>query len=179
MRYSRAAALVIAVAVSACTTAQPRLAEPSPAPRSEWNAWLLQASQEATVGNYSTADRLLADYGARYPATPEAAEAMYWRALYKMDPSNTASAPKDASVLLDGYLASGTATHRAEAQTLRRVASALEAAKVTAPSTTAKPEVVKPDDKAREEEMGRLRDELARANAELERIKRRLAQPKP
>ena len=35
------------------------------------------------------------------------------------------------------------------------------------------------DDKAQSEEIARLKDELAKANAELERIKRRLAQPKP
>jgi outer membrane protein assembly factor BamD (BamD/ComL family) len=179
MNRVRAGSLALALVVSACTTAQPRLVETTPAPRSEWSAWLLQASQEATAGNYSVAERLLTDYGVRYPATPEAAEAMYWRALYKLDPSNAATAPKDAAVLLDGYLASGTTTHRAEAQTLRRVASALEAARSTASTGVAKTEVVKVDDKAQTEELARLRDELARANAELERIKRRLAQPKP
>ena len=34
-------------------------------------------------------------------------------------------------------------------------------------------------DKARDEEMQRLRDELARTQAELDRIKRRLGPPKP
>ena len=76
-------------------------------------------------------------------------------------------------------LASGTTTHRTEAQTLRRVATALETARSTTASTPSKTEVVKVDDKAQSEELARLRDELARANAELERIKRRLAQPKP
>lgn len=171
--------LALTLVVSACTTARAPLANPAPAPRSEWNAWLVQASQEATAGNYAIADRLLTDYGSRFPATPEAAEAMYWRALYKLDPSNAATAPKDAGVLLDGYLGSGASTHRAEAQTLRRVATALEAAKGATAVTPTKTEVVKVDDKAQAEEVARLRDELGRANAELERIKRRLAQPKP
>ena len=180
MKDARVILLGVALVVGACTTAQPRLAEPmAPTAHSEWGPWLLQASQEATAGNYPVADKLLADYATKYPATPEAAEAMYWRALYKMDPSNSAAAPRDAAVLLDGYLASGTSTHRTEAQTLRRVASALEAqSHVVAPAST-KTEVVKVEDKARDEELARLRDELSRANAELERIKRRLAQPKP
>ena len=38
-------------------------------------------------------------------------------------------------------------------------------------------DVVKVDDRARDEEIQRLKDELAKANAELERIKRRLAKP--
>ena len=179
MTLKRQAALAFALVVSACTTVRPRVAEPAPAPRSEWNAWLLQASQEASSGNYAVADRLLTDYGSRFPATPEAAEAMYWRALYKLDPSNAATAPKDAGVLLDGYLGSGASTHRAEAQTLRRVATALESTRSTTAVTPPKTEVVKVDDKAQAEEVARLRDELGRANAELERIKRRLAQPKP
>lgn len=179
MRHARFASVAFALAVSACATGQPKLAEPVAAPRSEWNAWLVQASQEATAGNYAVADRLLSDYTSRYPATPEAAEAMYWRALYKLDPSNSVGTPKEAAVLLDGYLASGTTMHRGEAQTLRRVASALEAAKGAANTPATKTEVVKVDDKSQAEEVTRLRDELSRANAELERIKRRLAQPKP
>lgn len=178
MRFPRTSFLALAL-VSACGLRQPKLVEPAPAPRSEWNAWLLQASQEAGAGNFAVADRLLTDYGSRFPATPEASEAMYWRALYKLDPSNSATAPKEAGVLLDGYLASGTPLHRAEAQTLRRVATSLEAAKNAPTNSATKTEVVKVDDKAQAEEVTRLRDELARANAELERIKRRLAQPKP
>ena len=85
----------------------------------------------------------------------------------------------DAAVLLDGYLATGTTTHRLEAQTLRRIATALDAARSSATPIPAKTEIVKVDDKSRDEELARLREELSRANAELERIKRRLAQPKP
>ena len=175
----RTVPLVFALLTSACVQAKPRIPEPAPSPRSEWNAWLLQASQEATAGNYAVADRLLTEYGTRYPATPEAADAMYWRALYKLDPSNPAGTPRDAAVLLDGYLATGTTTLRPEAQSLRRVATALEAPKPSAAAAPTKTEIVKVDDKSRDEEVARLREELSRANAELERIKRRLAQPKP
>ena len=174
-----AACAAIIVALTACGTGQTRLAEPVPAGRTEWTSWLLQASQEAAAGHYSVADKLLADYSLRFPASAEAAEAMYWRALYKMDPANATTAPRDAGVLLDGYLASGAAAHRTESQTLRRVANALDArATAAAAPGSVKIEVVKADEKARDDEMQRLKDELARANAELERIKRRLA-PKP
>lgn len=179
MSHRRVTSLVFALAVSGCATGRAKLAEPVATPRSEWNAWLVQASQEATAGNYAVADRLLTDYSSRYPATPEAAEAMYWRALYKLDPSNGGGTPKDAAVLLDGYLASGTSMHRTEAQTLRRVATALEAGKAAPNAPATRTDVVKVEDKSQAEEVARLRDELSRANAELERIKRRLAQPKP
>ncbi|MDQ2665945.1 MAG: hypothetical protein M3Z05_08040 [Gemmatimonadota bacterium] len=179
MTHARSFAAALGLALSACATTTPRLAEPSPTARADWTSWLLQASQEATAGNYAVADKLLTEYEARYPASPEAAEAMYWRALYKMDPSSPVAAPHDAAVLLDGYLASGITTHRTEAQTLRRVASSLDAQGRSVTPAPVKAEGVKVDDKAREEEMARLREELSRANAELERIKRRLAQPKP
>jgi hypothetical protein len=176
-RAARTATLV--AALTACSTGQTRLGEPVPAGRTEWTSWQNQASQEAAAGHYAVADKVLTDYTIRFPASPEAAEAMYWRALYKLDPANVSAAPHDAAVLLDGYLASGTAAHRVEAQTLRRVASALDTRAVAAAAlASVKVEVVKPEDKARDEEILRLKDELAKANAELERIKRRLA-PKP
>lgn len=178
-RTARAAVLVASLA--ACSTGQTHLGEPLPG-GPEWTSRLLQASQEAAVGHYAVADKLLADYTTQFPASPEAAEAMYWRALFKMDPANGSSTPRDAAVLLDGYLASGAAAHRPEAQTLRRIASALDARAVAAAAPApapAKVEVVKPDEKARDEEIQRLKDELAKANAELERIKRRMKQPKP
>ncbi|CAN5362945.1 hypothetical protein BH09GEM1_BH09GEM1_31140 [soil metagenome] len=177
MRLDYRVSLMLALAVVACTTAQPRLAEPTPNARIEWTQWLLQASQEAAAGNHAVADKVLADYAARYPASPEASEAMYWRALYKMDPANAVASPHDAAVLLDGYLASGTTTHRGEAQTLRRVATALETQARAAAAAPVKTEVAKVEDKARDEEIARLKEELGRANAELDRIKRRLAKP--
>ena len=166
-------AVIAALAVTACGTSQTRLADPMPAGRTEWTPLLLQAAQEAGAGRYGPADKILADYAVRYPASAEATEAMYWRALYKIDPSNQTGGPKDAGVLLDGYLASGATVHRTEVQTLRRLASALET-RVAAPT---KVEVVKPDDKARDEEIQRLKDELTKATSELDRIKRRLALP--
>lgn len=172
--------VVVAVALTACSTGQPQLAELSPA-RSEGTAVILQASQEASAGRYGVADKLLADYSTKYPTSADAAEAMYWRALYKLDPANQTATPHDAVVLLDSYLATAQSTHRAEAQTLRRVAAALEAraAAVASGATQPKTDPPKVDDKAKDEELQRLKDELAKANAELERIKRRLAQPKP
>ena len=171
--------LVVVVTAGACSSGQQRLADPAPV-RSEGIAMILQASQEAGAGRYGVADKLLADYSARYSGSADAANAMYWRALYKLDPANQSAAPRDALVLLDGYLSTSAADHRTEAQTLRRVAAALEA-HAAAATAAAQPKVEPPkvEDKAKDEELQRMRDELAKAHAELERIKRRLAQPKP
>ena len=171
--------VVAAFAMAACRTGSANLVTPAPVARADWSTALLQASQEASGGKYSAADRILLDFTTRYPASGEAVESMYWRALYKLDPANPVSGARDAGVLLDSYLGSGNATHRAEALTLRRVATALEA-RASAPAAVApaKPDTP-PNDKAKDEEIQRLKEELAKANAELERIKRRLAQPKP
>ena len=166
-----------ALAVTACGTSQNRLAAPSPAGRTEWTPVLLQAAQEAGAGRYAGADKLLADFAVRYPASAEASEAMYWRALYKLDPVNQSAGPRDAAVLLDGYIASGANAHRTEVLTLRRLSSALEARAAVSVPAPVKADVVKPDDKARDEEILRLRDELSKATSELDRIKRRLAMP--
>jgi hypothetical protein len=178
--FSRAAyAALIVMTLGACGTSQPRLADPVSTRSAEWTSFLTQASQEAAEGRYATADKLLADFTVRFAATPEAAESMYWRAIYKLDPGNASSAPRDAVVLLDGYLASGAATHRTEAQTLKRVATALDTRPVAASIVAPKVEMVKIEDKSRDDEIQRLKDELAKANAELERIKRRLERSKP
>lgn len=168
------------VALAACSTGQQHLAESSPT-QSEGTATILQAAQEIGAGRYGVADRILFDYAARYPASPEATDMMYWRALYKLDPANPNAAPREAIALLDSYVVAGAGTHKVEAQTLRRLATTMEARAVAAPGLAgpAKTDAPKPEDKAKDEELQRVKDELAKANAELERIKRRLAQPKP
>jgi hypothetical protein len=155
--------------------------ETAPLPANEWPSLVSQASQEANAGRYGVADKLLTDFTARYPASSEAGESMYWRAIYKLDPSNPNSSARDAGLLLDTYLSNGSVPHRAEATTLRRLASVLEGRSNAAPAqASARPAPTEPStatDKLKDDEIARLKDELAKANAELERIKKRLAQP--
>ena len=73
-------------------------------------------------------------------------------------------------MLLDSYLSSTMGTHRVEAQALRRIAAAMDAhvaAAAAIAATQATTSVPKPEDKAKDEEVQRLKDELAKANAEL------------
>ena len=118
--------------------------------------------------------------------------------MYKLDPSNRDLSIESAIASLDGYLADTRPhQHAAEARTLRRVAGELDrlnrlagnalaqqikdvnaAPSTTAGATEARGETAKPSaDTAAQDEIKRLKDELAKANAELERIRRRLAQP--
>lgn len=148
------------------------------------------AEREVLAARHAVADRLLAEFATRYADSPEATEAGFWRALYMLDTANQTSRARDAIALLDSYLASSgaTALHRGAATSLRGVAVTLDrdvGAGGATPGTPAAPGARaenRPEpraDERRDEEVQRLREELAKANAELERIKRRLAQPNP
>jgi hypothetical protein len=154
---------------------------PIPDPRTEWVDALAQADREALAGRFGVADRVLADFAERHPNLHESYDALFWRALYKLDPTNGTGTPREAQALLDSYLsASVSVQHRGAATTLRRIVSALERPAPAAVASTSTPSPpAAGSDKGREEEVARLKDELAKANAELERIKRRVATPKP
>lgn len=131
---------------------------------------------------------------ARLPWTresqPNPDEKLYYRALTVLDSSATRQSLDSAVYYLDRYLASSYRQDHAweavvlrrlvvESQELRRVQTALErdAVRTSGRRTeTAGGEVVRSDDTARE--IQRLKDDLAKANAELERIRKRLANPK-
>lgn len=174
-------------------------AHPGPPPASRvWPPTLALAQAYAARGEFGTADSALAAFALRYPGTSEALESAYWRAVYRLDPSNRDLSIESAIASLDGYL-SDTRPHQhtVEARTLRRIAGELDrlnrlagnalAQQIkdvnAAPATTVganepRSDTAKPaPDTAAQDEIKRLKDELAKANAELERIRRRLAQP--
>jgi hypothetical protein len=170
-------ALVVLLVGSGCVPV--RNAPPAqPTPQSEWPVVYARVIADASESRTVEADRELAAFAQRFPGSPEASEVTYWRALLKLDPNN-APAIREAIVMLEAYLASAPAgAHRTEAEVLRRLGLALEqrnAALAAIPPVPA----VRPEDKARDEEILRLRDELSKANAELARIRRRLARPRP
>ena len=170
-----------------------------PAPVRQWPSTLAQAQQDAAHGDFDAADSALARFATAYPGTPETLETAYWRALFRMDPSNHAESMTVAMASLDAYLADPRPRpHVAEAATLRRLASQIDGLNHLAAATMAQPKDasqpsspktaagdLRPDQsksadaQASEAEIKRLRDELTKANAELERIKRRLSQPPP
>ena len=139
-----------------------------PAPTRSWPRALSEAKAAVAVGRYDEADRQLASFGESFPGTTEAAESVLWRAIFRLDPSNPKSSPREAGEMLDAYLASSGSAHVVDARVLRRAATQLEKAAAAAEARR----------KERDEELQRTRDELAKTVAELERIKRRLAAPK-
>ena len=196
--------IVPALLVLAASCGSLRAASSTPPEPLQWQyeETLAQAEREALAMRFDVADRLLATFAAQHPGTHEGFEAGYWRAVFKLDGANAAASPREAANLLDEYLRTpATAQHRGSATALRRVAGALDArssmavsdpATPSAPSSSTstsqtpsrteprtEPRADERRDGKRDEEIQRLREELAKANAELERIRKRLAQPAP
>jgi len=173
--------------------AQLRAANATPAPmEGKLSASLLQAEREVNSSRFGVADRVLVDFAEGHPNTAEAVETAYWRALFMLDPANQTASRRDALAMLDSYLNSPVVVmHRGSASTLRRIATALDRPAPVAAANPPSPAPARADpkadtkvdtkaeDKSRDEEVQRLKDELAKANAELERIKKRVAQPNP
>ena len=165
-------AALFASVVTACAT--PGRARVSPndaataaaASAASWAATLVAAQRDVERGRHADADRTLREFAERAPGSPEAAGALYWRALIMLDPASRTGSTREASALLERYLASDVPLiHRTEAMVLQRVASAAAAAS-SRPATS-------------DSEVKALKEELEQTRAELERIRKRLAAPPP
>jgi hypothetical protein len=127
----------------------------------------------------------------RGPRPDPNVEAQYARALALLEPGATRAAMDTAVVFLDAYLAhAGHVERRPDANALRRlaldaiqlarVAEALQQERAAAADVRTKSgEPAAPGDGDSLREIQRLKEELAAANAELERIRKRLATQKP
>ena len=196
----RGATILLAWALAGCAQITHVV---GPAPARNWPGVLSSAQHAAARGEFDAADTTLAEFARRYPTSREALETSYWRAVYALDPSNRAESITGAIASLDAYLAdTRPRDHVLEATTLRRVAGQLDALNRIAANAIAqakdanaaaaiaralsdsridssRPGASESTPTAADAEIKRLKDELAKANAELERIRRRLAQPPP
>lgn len=169
-RVVTAAVLLLAACAKAPDTARP------PAPAEVYANVLDAAQKRAEGGDYSGADRILADFALKAKGTSEAAEVAFWRALYMVDPSNRNASMPEGIRAIDIYLATPSARwYKAQALVLKRTAQSVQALRQAqaAPRPASRDTVFV----TREEEIASLKDQLAKANAELERIKKRLANP--
>lgn len=185
-------AAFVVTTLNACITVRPPTFLRA-APEREWPSTLSIAETRVSEGKYAAADSVLAGFSARYAGTPQAFEAAYWRALFSMDPKNSRASVSTAVAYLDAYLAGlYPRQHRQEAFALRAIAgqidesrSALALAQTKDVASTPQPGIrvdipkaaADPSTAASDAEIKRLKDELAKANAELERIRKRLLQP--
>jgi hypothetical protein len=163
----------------------------TPAADTGWDHTLENTRRAVGAGNYFVADKLLDEYVRVHPGTREAKEAAFWKAAYMVDPANDRGSLAGGISALDGYLAStdSSGLYWDQALVLRRTAAAAQGVRILAPArtlTTAPPvkDTVVVVSKSRDEEIAALKDQLAKskddlakANAELDRIKKRLANP--
>lgn len=177
----RVAIALIAFASAGCASLHSR----GPSVQTEWNATLAAARMAADSGKYDAADKSLTDFIALHKGSPAATEAVFWRGLFKVDPNNKNGSLSAGISSFDAYLAGNpTDGYQSIAVVLRRtavLAQSLKLAATVAQQTTSPTTAVTPDKdamKSRDEEIASLRDQLAKVNAELERIKKRLANPK-
>ncbi|HEX2723986.1 MAG TPA: hypothetical protein VHM24_13805, partial [Gemmatimonadaceae bacterium] len=134
------------------------------------------AEKRVETGDYAGADRILSDFAVKAQGTDRATEISFWRALYMVDPSNKSASIPEGIRALDIYLSTpGARMYRGQALVLKRTAQTVQALRLAQGATR----VVGRDTVfvTREEEIAVLKDQLAKANAELERIKKRLANP--
>lgn len=166
---------LIAIALIAAACAKPPVAV-APPPAAEFANAIEGARLRVDSGDYPGADRILADYALRHQRTPEAREISFWRAMYIVDPANRTASIAQGIRALDLYLATdGAIWYRPQAEVLRRTAMVIQSVR-----QAQVPKQVNGRDTvfiSREEEIAALRDQLAKANAELDRIKKRLANP--
>jgi hypothetical protein len=143
---------------------------------SPWPGILASAQRLADAGRFADADRQLAEFAISRPGSTEGAEADFWRALFKSDPLNSEVDVRDQLAAWDTYLHGGPSMPRyGEAQILRRMVEVIDSTRayIVAVRATAQAR-----ERAKSDEVKRLSDELEKAVAELERIRRRLV-PKP
>lgn len=168
------AALLMSCARPAAAPSLQQPPAPTPPPISAWPGTLANAVRTADQGKHEDADAILAKYALDHPGSAEGAEADFWRALLRLDPFNKRATVRDAITAFDAYLNGGPATARyAEARILRRLLESLDSSRTQLVAARA---AADSRDRTREEEIRKLGDELDKTMAELDRIRRRLAQ---
>lgn len=171
---NRATIVGLAVILSSCAS-QPKPL-PTSNPAAEFAGAIEAARVKVDAGDYTTADRILSDYSLKHQGTAEAREVTFWRAMYLVDPANRTASIAQGIRALDIYLATdGAIWYRPQAEVLRRTALVIQQVR----QAQMPKQVIGRDTIfiSREEEVAALRDQLAKANAELDRIKKRLANP--
>lgn len=170
------------VLVAACTSSRagaPELPAPldPPALQAKWAATLSGVKADVASARYAAADSSISAFLDAHPGTTQSADALFWRAVLKLDPANSTGSAREALVAVDAYLAGGTALPNFElAQVLRRTASAIESAQRPLPEPV-RTTISVPDSSERArsaEEILRLKTELEKVQTELDRIKKRI-----
>jgi hypothetical protein len=149
---------------------------PSLPPEPPWLATFAALQIAVDSARFAVADSILAEFDRTEATARDSSESAFWRAVLKSDPRNPDFTPAGARAALEAYAASDYSPHQTEVAVMLRLltlSDSLRSVQATQKIAT------DARDKARDEELQRLRDDLARTQAELDRIKRRLGPPKP
>jgi hypothetical protein len=149
---------------------------PSLPAESPWVGTLAAVRSAVDSGQFAAADSILTAFERSEPDSPDASESAFWRAMLRADPRNPAFAPGEARAGLEAYVASPSVRRRTEASVMLRMLALSDSLRAAQAAHRAAADA---RDRAREEEMQKLRDDLQKTQAELDRIKRRLGSPKP
>jgi hypothetical protein len=136
-----------------------------------WVATSAAARAALDAGQFAAADSILAAFERAEPDSPDVSESAFWRVMVRADPRNPAFSPADARAAIEAYLARANAQRRSEALVMLHMLSLSDSIRAV---HTAQRSAAEARDRTRDEELQRLRDDLQRAQAELDRIKRRL-----
>jgi hypothetical protein len=167
--------LAVCVVIAAGCSHQPAVAK-APEPAVAFTTTVETASKRVEAGDYTGADRILSEFALAHKGTPEGNEIAFWRALYMVDPSNKNASVAEGLRAMDIYLSNpASKMYRAQGQAIKRIASLTQSLRAQQAAT----KVIGRDTVfvTREDEITALKDQLAKANAELDRIKKRLANP--
>lgn len=152
------------------------VAVPSPPPEPPWPRTLAAVRAAVDSGQFSAADSILAAFERAERDSPDVAESAFWRAMLRADPRNPAFESEQARRGIEAYLAAPNPRRRTEATVMLRM---LELSDSLRDAQAAQRSAAEARDRTQEEEIQKLRDDLQRTQAELERIKRRLGPPRP
>ena len=147
------------------------VAVPSPPPEPPWKRTVAAVQVAADSGQFARADSILAAFERGEPGSPDTSESAFWRAMLRADPRNPAFEPEEARRGIEAYLAAPNPRRRTEAGVMLRM---LELSDSLRAAQAAQRSAAEARDRTREEEVQKLRDDLQRTQAELDRIKRRL-----
>ena len=186
-RCVRAAAAVglLLLGVAGCATTVHRSMPPA---AGEWIDVLGSAKEAAAEGRYSDADRALQDFMLANIGAPAAREAAFWRALLTLDPANRVGDTRSAEKQLAEYLSDTASTlHRTEAVALQRLASTIDSLvrkhriSISSSDAARAEQAERADQREAElqKEIQRLKEQLDKTTAELDRVKKRLSEKNP
>ena len=141
----------------------------------QFKSAMASARMFAEVEQFTRADSVLSAFEKSHTGTVEAAETLYWRALFALDPTNVDSLRPTPEWLLDRYVGSPLpVAHKTEAQLIRRLAGSVSTLRT---ALLSRPQGSSATTAGDSTEVSRLKAELQKTKEELERLKKRLIPP--